>query len=86
MQPAAHTAAEIGLGTSVVVAPLMWAGRGIGSLTMFRRDARGLQDKEMVAIIAYLMRLGVDGEAAIQAERTAQAAPAPAAAPAAGGN
>ncbi len=43
LQPAALAAAEIGLGTSVVVAPLMWQGRGIGSLTMFRRDSRGLQ-------------------------------------------
>ena len=46
LQPAAIAAGEIGLGTSVVVAPLMWQGRGIGSLTMFRRDSRGLQNKE----------------------------------------
>ncbi len=46
LQPAALAAGEIGLGTSVVVAPLMWQGRGIGSLTMFRRDSRGLQNKE----------------------------------------
>ena len=46
LQPAALAAGEIGLGTSVVVAPLMWQGRGIGSLTMFRRDSRGLQDRE----------------------------------------
>jgi len=46
LQPAAIAAGEIGLGTSVVVAPLMWQGRGVGSLTMFRRDSRGLQNKE----------------------------------------
>ena len=45
-QPAARAAREVGLGTSVVVAPLMWQGRGIGSLAMFRRDARGLQGRE----------------------------------------
>ena len=46
LQPAALAAGEIGLGTSVVVAPLLWQGRGIGSLTMFRRDSRGLRSKE----------------------------------------
>ena len=34
------------LGTAVVVAPLMWEGRGIGSLTMMRREVDGLRDRE----------------------------------------
>ena len=45
-QPAARAAREVGLGTSVVVAPTMWQGRGIGLLAMFRKDSRGLQGRE----------------------------------------
>ncbi|HRY90537.1 MAG TPA: GAF domain-containing protein, partial [Rubrivivax sp.] len=52
-QPAARAAREFGLGTSVVVAPLLWQGRGIGSLTMFRRDSRGLQQKENALLRAF---------------------------------
>ena len=47
-QPAAQAAAQMKLGTSVVVAPLMWEGRGIGSLTMFRKDVEGLRERENV--------------------------------------
>ena len=47
VQPAAISALQMGPGTSVVVAPLMWEGRGVGSLTMLRRaTARRLEDKE----------------------------------------
>jgi GAF domain-containing protein/CheY-like chemotaxis protein len=46
LQPAALAARAVGLDTSVVMAPLMWQGRGIGSLTMFGKNSRGLQDKE----------------------------------------
>ncbi len=47
-QPAAQAAAQMKLGTAVVVAPLMWEGRGIGSLTMFRKDVEGLRERENV--------------------------------------
>ena len=39
---------------------------------------KGLQDKEVVALIAYLTRLGVDGDAAIKAEAATTASAAPA--------
>jgi len=45
-QPAVQAAARMGLGTSVVVAPLMWEGRGVGALTMWRKEAQGLQERE----------------------------------------
>ncbi len=45
-QPAVRAAARMQLGTAVVVAPLMWEGRGIGSLTMMRREVDGLRDRE----------------------------------------
>jgi len=45
-QPAVKAAARMKLGTAVVVAPLMWEGRGIGSLTMMRREVDGLRDRE----------------------------------------
>ncbi len=45
-QPAVQAAAWMKLGTSVIVAPLMWEGRGIGSLTMMRREDGGLRDRE----------------------------------------
>ena len=43
-----HAAAMHGmkLGTSVVVAPLIWEGRGIGSLTMMRQEVDGLRERE----------------------------------------
>jgi signal transduction histidine kinase/DNA-binding response OmpR family regulator/signal transduction protein with GAF and PtsI domain len=45
-QPAVQAAQRMLLGTSVVVAPLMWKGRGIGSLTMFRNQSDGLREQE----------------------------------------
>ncbi len=45
-QPAVLAAARMKLGTAVVVAPLMWEGRGIGSLTMMRREVDGLRERE----------------------------------------
>ncbi|MFO1317017.1 MAG: GAF domain-containing protein [Burkholderiales bacterium] len=45
-QPAVQAALQMDLGTSVVVAPLMWEGRGIGSLTMFREEVEGLRERE----------------------------------------
>ena len=45
-QPGVQAALRMNLGTSVVVAPLMWAGRGIGSLTMMREVADGLHVQE----------------------------------------
>ena len=45
-QPAVQAAAQMKLGTSVVVAPLMWEGRGIGSLTMMRKEVDGLRERE----------------------------------------
>jgi len=45
-QPAVIAAARMKLGTAVVVAPLMWEGRGIGSLTMMRREVDGLRERE----------------------------------------
>ena len=45
-QPAVQAALRMNLGTSVVVAPLMWGGRGIGSLTMMREDADGPREQE----------------------------------------
>jgi signal transduction histidine kinase/CheY-like chemotaxis protein len=45
-QPAVMAAARMKLGTAVIVAPLMWEGRGIGSLTMMRREVDGLRDRE----------------------------------------
>jgi len=45
-QPAVLAAARMKLGTAVVVAPLMWEGRGIGSLTMMRKEVDGLRDRE----------------------------------------
>ncbi len=45
-QPAVRAAAQMKLGTAVVVAPLMWEGRGIGSLTMMRRETDGLRERE----------------------------------------
>ena len=45
-QPAVQAALLMNLGTAVVVAPLMWAGRGIGSLTMWREEVDGLREQE----------------------------------------
>ncbi|MFO1325593.1 MAG: GAF domain-containing protein [Burkholderiales bacterium] len=45
-QPAVQAALQMNLGTSVVIAPLMWEGRGIGSLTMFREEIEGLRERE----------------------------------------
>jgi len=45
-QPAVQAALKMNLGTSVVIAPLMWEGRGIGSLTMFREDVDRLRERE----------------------------------------
>ncbi|MFO1398069.1 MAG: GAF domain-containing protein [Burkholderiales bacterium] len=45
-QPAVQAALRMNLGTSVVIAPLMWEGRGIGSLTMFREDVDRLRERE----------------------------------------
>ena len=45
-QPAVQAALSMNLGTSVVVAPLLWEGRGIGTLTMFREDTEGLREHE----------------------------------------
>ena len=49
-QPAVQAAARMKLGTSVVVAPLMWEGRGIGSLTMMRKEVDGLRERENVLL------------------------------------
>ncbi len=49
-QPAVQAAARMKLGTSVVVAPLMWEGRGIGSLTMIRKEVDGLRERENVLL------------------------------------
>ena len=45
-QPAVQAALRMNLGTSVVVAPLMWGGRGIGSLMMMREEADSLREQE----------------------------------------
>ncbi|MFO1269245.1 MAG: GAF domain-containing protein [Rubrivivax sp.] len=45
-QPAAQAAARMGLGSSVVVAPLLWDGRGVGTLTLWRGEAQGLKERE----------------------------------------
>ena len=45
-QPAVQAAAQMMMGIAVVVAPLMWEGRGIGSLTMFREDEVGLRERD----------------------------------------
>jgi len=45
-QPAVQAAIRMNLGTSVAIAPLMWEGRGIGSLTMFREEAGSLRERE----------------------------------------
>jgi signal transduction histidine kinase/DNA-binding response OmpR family regulator len=45
-QPAVQAALQMNLGNSVVIAPLMWEGRGIGSLTMFRQEVQGLRERE----------------------------------------
>ena len=45
-QPAVQAALAMNLGTSVVVAPMMWEGRGIGTLTMFREAVDGLHERE----------------------------------------
>ena len=45
-QPAVQAAGRMNLGTSVAIAPLMWEGRGIGSLTMFRGEAGSLRERE----------------------------------------
>jgi GAF domain-containing protein/CheY-like chemotaxis protein/tetratricopeptide (TPR) repeat protein len=45
-QPAVQAAIRMNLGTSVVLAPLMWEGRGIGSLTMYRDEAGSLRERE----------------------------------------
>jgi GAF domain-containing protein/DNA-binding response OmpR family regulator len=47
-QPAARAASLMKLGTSMVVAPLIWEGRGIGSLTMIRKEVAGLRERENV--------------------------------------
>ena len=45
-QPAVQAALQMDLGTSVVIAPLMWEGRGVGSLSMFREEVEGLRERE----------------------------------------
>jgi GAF domain-containing protein/CheY-like chemotaxis protein/tetratricopeptide (TPR) repeat protein len=45
-QPAVQAALQMDLGTSVVIAPLMWEGRGVGTLTMFREEVEGLRERE----------------------------------------
>src|SRR5206468_8987819 len=45
-QPAVQAAFSMNLGTAVVVAPLMWEGRGVGTLTIFREAADGLRERE----------------------------------------
>ncbi|MFO1303894.1 MAG: GAF domain-containing protein [Burkholderiales bacterium] len=45
-QPAVRAALKMNLGTSVVIAPLMWEGRGIGSLSLFRDDDDGLRERD----------------------------------------
>jgi GAF domain-containing protein/CheY-like chemotaxis protein len=44
-QPAVQAALAMNLGTAVVVAPLMWEGRGIGTLTMFRDAGDSSRDR-----------------------------------------
>ena len=46
MLPAGQAAADMKLGSTVVVAPLMWEGQGIGSLTMFRQEVAELRERE----------------------------------------
>ncbi|MEO8132577.1 MAG: GAF domain-containing protein, partial [Betaproteobacteria bacterium] len=45
-QPAVQAALRMNLGTSVAVAPLLWKGRGIGTLTMFRAESGALRERE----------------------------------------
>ncbi|HQR11119.1 MAG TPA: GAF domain-containing protein [Casimicrobiaceae bacterium] len=45
-QPAVRAAARMQLGTAVIVAPLMWEGRGIGSITLMRKEVEGLRERE----------------------------------------
>ena len=45
-QPAVQAALAMNLGTSVVVAPLMWESRGIGTLTVFRDAVEGLHERD----------------------------------------
>ncbi|MEN9630105.1 MAG: hypothetical protein RJA10_3333 [Pseudomonadota bacterium] len=53
-QPVVLAALEMGLGSSVVMAPLMWEGQGIGSLTLFRREAHGLRERENDLLRSFL--------------------------------
>ena len=41
-----QAALQMNLGTAVVIAPLMWEGRGMGSLSMFREEVEGLRERE----------------------------------------
>jgi signal transduction histidine kinase len=43
-QPGVRAAAR--LGSSIVVAPLMWEGRGIGSLSMMRKSSDGVRERD----------------------------------------
>ena len=45
-QPAAQAAVALGVGGAVVVAPLIFSGRGIGSLTLFFTHPRALTEPE----------------------------------------
>ncbi|MFO1415371.1 MAG: GAF domain-containing protein [Burkholderiales bacterium] len=45
-QPAVRAALKMNIGTSVVIAPLMWEGRGIGSLSLFRDDDERLRERD----------------------------------------
>ncbi len=45
-QPAVQAALQMNLGTSVVIAPLMWEGRGVGTLSMFREEVEGVRERE----------------------------------------
>jgi GAF domain-containing protein len=57
-QPAVQAAIRMNLGTSVAIAPLMWEGRGIGSLTMFREEAGSLRERENALLKTFADQAG----------------------------
>jgi len=82
-QPASPAAARLGLGSSVVVAPLIWDGHGVGTLTLWRSETQGWKERESallktfadLAVIAIQnARLFNDAQAARSAAEAANAA------------
>jgi GAF domain-containing protein/DNA-binding response OmpR family regulator len=45
--------AALRLGNSMVVAPLMWEGRGIGSLSMMRKEGGGLRERDNALLMTF---------------------------------